>query len=170
MVLIIRIENLRDIFSFFSFVVSLCVVAVVESEEVKYIERFSLPQTESIDIIRAVADDSHVIRNSLYSLVCKLYYNGIFFSPYAPRVTETLPVVSYFKLCTISELLLEQAVLIAYAIAVKRYIMGCSGIEETSCQSAKTTVAECSVIYFFKDIDVNTLVCKEFLCLFQYTE
>ena len=118
--IIIGVENSRYILSLYLLDACVYIVLCIELKEIKRIDGFCLPQTQSAYVLSAVSDNRHIIRHSYNSLICKAYCDLVVFVSPAPRITVLCPVVSLFLLEAVNDRLLEKTVLIAYAVAVKR--------------------------------------------------
>ena len=154
---IVRIENLRNVLSVVLSLNSLVIMGSVESEEVKFFNSLCLPQTKCVDALSTVADNSHVIRNSLNCLILEVNFNSVFLTANTPWVFKSLPVVSNFYLITVLDKLFEKTILVADSVTVKRNLLCSCRIKETSCKSAKTAVTQSGIVNIFKHIDVNAL-------------
>ena len=75
-----------------------------------------------------------------------MYHNSFLLTTNAPRVAVSLPIVCGFGLESVIDALLEQAVLIAYSVAVQRKIKRCRTVQEASRKSAQTAVTESGVL------------------------
>ena len=90
--------------------------------------------------------------------------NFLLLAPNAPRVALALPVVGGLRLEAILDTLLEQSVLVAYSVAVKRKAERRSAVQEARCKSAQTAVAERRILYllelvYTRDELLQTLGC-----------
>ena len=132
--------------------------------------RLCLPQPQIADVLGLAANDRHVIGHGTNGLSCKFYQHGIFFPTDRPRITVTHPIVRHFLLAAVLEVLLEQTVLIANAIAVQRQIQCCRTVQKACSQSAQTAVAQCCIFDHFQIRQGNAQFCKGFLCLLHHVQ
>ena len=65
---------------------------------------------------------------------------------------------------------LNKNILVSYSVAVQRQVMSGGGIEEASGKSAKTTIAEGSVLYFFKVIKTSAVSLQKLVHLVSDTK
>ena len=107
--------------------------------------------------IYALTEHRHIIGHRSYDHIRKRYSHTLIIFAYAPRITKALPVVGKFLLETVLEVLLEQPVLIAYAVAVQRKPQSRGRIEKTCSKPAETAVAESGVLHLFKCVYIYAL-------------
>ena len=167
---IVRVKHLRDVLSVIFSLYSTIIVSTVELSEVEILHALSLPKSECANVLSAKADNRHIIRHSINSLVAVFNDYLVIFASLRPRVAVLSPVVSFFLLEAVNYLLLEKAILVSYSVAVQRQVMSGGGIEEASGKSAKTTVAEGSVLYFFKVIKTSAVSLQKLVHLVSDTK
>ena len=123
----------------------------VEGIVVEVLHGLSLPQAQRIDVLRAVAGNRHVIRNSADSQI-RVANNALFFlAANDEGVTLFHPRVGMLSLEAVIEKLLEQTVTVQNTVASNRQIQGCARIQEARSQSTKATVTQCCIGLFFQD-------------------
>ena len=130
----------------------------------------SLPQAERVDALTAVADHRHIIRNSHDLLIAEGNLHGFFFAADAPRVAEARPIVRTLSLEAVVEVLLEQAVAIPQAKAVKRQAVRSGGIEEACGQTAQAAVAERVVLDLLEDGGINSVFLQVLIAFIEEAE
>ena len=79
----------------------------VKEVKVKGLDGLRLPQAQGADVVRAIADDRHVIRDGDDGLVGKLDADRLVLAAQAPRVTVAGPIVGLLLLEAALDLLLE---------------------------------------------------------------
>ena len=121
-------------------------LTAVEQIKIELIVGFSLPESQSAYILSAVSDNGIVVGNCVHITVSEVYHNSFLLTTNAPRVAVSLPIVCGFGLESVIDALLEQAVLIAYSVAVQRKIKRCRTVQEASRKSAQTAVTESGVL------------------------
>ena len=152
-VVVVRVKNIGDSFGKNRAFGSLFIVLSVECAEVEALYGFSLPKTECVYSLSAVADYGNIIRNSHNGLIAEINSYSVRFTANAPSITVSEPVVCGFLLESVADRLLEKTVAVADTIAVERNITSCCGIEEAGCKSSKSAVSESSILNFFHAVD-----------------
>ena len=133
----------------------LVVVARVEGGEVELLGRhLGVPQAEGDGVLGLVAGDGGVVsdgadvrtRDPLPVHDFSVEADGVLRLPlHLPRVTDLEPVVGVLLLDAVLDGLLEQAVLVAEAVAPRGEIQRGDGVEEARGEAAETAVAESHV-------------------------
>ena len=134
---IVWIQNLNDIackvFLFYGFLI----ISLVKGIQAEALYRLRIPDSQGVDI----ADDRHIVRNSLYGLIAFLLENGtavfihiraypaaefylfcILGTAQLKGIAVSQPVVRHFYLITIADLLTEHTVTIPDTTAVCRIV------------------------------------------------
>ena len=162
---IVRIQNAGDVLSAVLLTDGCVVVLLVELVEVERLDRLCLPQTQVADVLGLVADDRNVVRNRTDGLIAELNQNRIRLGTDAPRIAEAGPVVRGLLLEAVLNVLLEQAVAVADAVAVERKILRCRRVQEAGCQTAQTAVAQRSVLNLFQHAQAQAVLLEHCLNL-----
>ena len=136
LMVIVRVEDFRQFFGVNALLFGTQEIAVVEFSQVKRMRVLSLPQTQRLSHVVAVAQHrqipgfagNHECRNPLtifshFTAEAHLYVQRFIVAE--PRVVATSPVIRRFHLLPVSERLAEQTVLIVQAVAGGRLTHGC---------------------------------------------
>ena len=138
---IVWIQNLNDIackvFLFYGFLI----ISLVKGIQAEALYRLRIPDSQGVDNAVAIADDRHIVRNSLYGLIAFLLENGtavfihiraypaaefylfcILGTAQLKGIAVSQPVVRHFYLITIADLLTEHTVTITDTTAVCRIV------------------------------------------------
>ena len=105
---IVRVKHLRNDLSVIFSLYSTIIVTAVELSEVEILHALSLPKSECANVLSAKADNRHIIRHSVNSLVAVFKDYLVIFGSLRPRVAVLSPVVSLFLLEAVIYLLLER--------------------------------------------------------------
>src|SRR4029077_12623797 len=141
--LIIRIENLGDVFCHYLFVDGTVVVTHVELLKVEGLRCFRLPKTQGIGRVDLISKDWHIMRDSpdyldrnpahpiaalivavSFCVTAKVHLNDRFWTREFPGVAQAQPFVCTFNLPTITNLLIEDAEFVPDAVADCRNFQG----------------------------------------------
>ena len=125
---------------------------------------FRLKQAQDI---RAFADDGRIVGHRAHLHIGKFDDARLVLAAETPRVAEALPVVGIFGLIPVFELLAEQTVFIADAVAVQRQSLRGGGIEKARREPAEPAVAESRVADLLEIGDVYPLFGEDFAYLAQ---
>ena len=86
------------------------VILIVKGIEVQFFLCFTLPQTQSINILRAVANDRHIVRHGQDRMVGEFHLDGMVIPAVGPGIAKLCPIVGIFLLRAVGiKALLEQA-------------------------------------------------------------
>ena len=80
---------------------------IVEGSEVDFVQGFGLPQAQRADVLRAIADNRHVVGDSQHVAGLHFHDDGLVNAADAPRVAEAAPIVRLFVLIAVDKRLLE---------------------------------------------------------------
>ena len=135
------------------------IVAAVEGLQVKVLlDRLGGPDAQLVDGLAGIAHDGDVIRDGqdflrvhraveraavllkALNMATKLDGHGLVLTADLPGIAVGEPLVGGLDLAAVDDLLFKQAV--ADAVAVAGNALGCHGIQEARCQTAKATVAQ----------------------------
>ena len=184
---IVRIQNLYDglckVFLLNSFVV----ITLVEGIQREVLNSLCIPDGQSVYNIVVISYDWHVVRNcidrlvillykvyasgSLIVLLChisaKFYLFCILRAFQLKRIAVFQPVIRYFYLITVADLLFEHTVFITDTAAVCRISQCSQGIQEACCQTAKTAVSKRRIsLLVLQKVQVQSHFLESFLYLF----
>ena len=155
---VVGIQHTGDVLGLVLLLQSPQVVLVVEGIEVQRGLRLALPQAQGVDVVGAVADHGHIIGDGQHGLVRELHPDGVVVAAVGPGITKLGPVISGFLLAAVFiKALLEQAVLIPQAIAGQGNVGGSGGVQEAGSQTAQAAVAQCIVLDFFQNSQINAV-------------
>ena len=140
------------------------VFALVEHIQAEALGGARAPQAQHVDRVHPEADDRHVVGHAFQHLpvhpdrllaaahgghvldaAIDQHGHGVLGAHHLPRVAELQPVVRALLLPAVLELLAEQAVLVAEAVAVAGILHGGQRIEEAGGQAAQAAVAQAGV-------------------------
>ena len=167
---VVRIENTGDILCIDGLSGSLQVLLLIEQVEVECMHRLCLPEAEIADVPGLAADHRHIIRHGTNGLSLEFHQNSILVPAHRPGIAVAHPVVRHFLLESVLEVLLEQTVLVADAIAIQRQIQRCCAVQEAGSQSAQTAVAQSGIFDNFQVCQRNAQFCKSGLSLFHHIQ
>ena len=151
LVLIVRVEHLRDDLGVVLLDHRALVVAVVEEGEVELGRRARLPQAQGVDRLRAEARDrgvpghahhrlaAHPLRGhaavgqlGLLDVPVEAHRHDAIGPHHLPGVAELEPLVGALHLVAAQDLLAEDAELVADAVAHRRHVERGQGVEEAA--------------------------------------
>mmetsp|Transcript_35289 Transcript_35289/g.76152 ORF Transcript_35289/g.76152 Transcript_35289/m.76152 type:complete len:380 (-) Transcript_35289:81-1220(-) len=161
---VVGVEDSREILGLASVVDSLRVAELVECLEVKLLGRKGPPKSQVVGIVGVEARDGIVIGHGLddlatdpasppATLVVRVVLNAATEAHWVghirtrdlPRHGLGKPVVGLLDLPTVDDVLLEDAIAVSDAIAPARERQSGHGVQEAGGQSAETSVAETGV-------------------------
>ena len=144
------------------------VVLIVEGVEVQLLLGLALPQAQCAHVLGAVADDGNVVGNGQNGMVGELDLHGVVIAAEGPGVAELCPVVGVLHLTAVGvKALLEQAELVAQAVAGQGNVRGSGAVQEAGRQTAKAAVAQSVVLDVLENRQVNPVLGKQLLHLVQ---
>ncbi|KAF5078705.1 hypothetical protein SDC9_116784 [bioreactor metagenome] len=117
---VIGIKNPCDVLGVVLLLHSFLVAAVVEIVKVKVFQGLGHKQAQGIDGLAAVADDGGVIGHGINGLVTELNEGPFTFPAQSPGIGHGIPVIAFLNLLAVDDLLPENAVFIANAVADQR--------------------------------------------------
>ena len=159
---VVGVQDLRDGLGVRAELRGLGVVAGVEGVQVEVlVGGLGAPQAQAVHGLSAVAHDGHVIGHGLHELAALLrepiaarlvlvahdlaaeaHEHGVL---RLPRVALVEPVVRDLHLAAVDDLLLEQAVVVAHAVAKSQDTLGGHGVQEARGQTSQASVAQARV-------------------------
>ena len=144
------------------------VVLIVEGVEVQLLLGLALPQTQRAHILGAVADDGDVIRNGQNGMVGELDLHGVVIAAEGPGVAEFRPVVGVLHLAAVGvKALLEQAKLVAQAVAGQGNVGRRGAVQEAGRQTAEAAVAQGIVLDVLENRQIDAVLGEQLLHLVQ---
>ena len=168
---VVRVQDLRDGLDVGAKLHGLGVIAGVERVEVEVLlGGLGAPQAQVVDLLSAVADDGHVVRDGLHELAAllrepvaavllvahdlaaKADEDGALVPAGLPRESVLKPVVHLLDLAAALDGLPEQAVAIAHAVAVAVDAERRHRVEEARGQAAEAAVAKAGVALAALDV------------------
>ncbi len=162
-VVVVRIQHLYDIAGHILRLHGLLVVTFIKLLQMEGVLRLSIPDTEGIHHMVAVAHHRCIIGNGNHGLIALLHemqlavlVDGLypaaeahFLGKLCPTQLEGIavpqPVIRHLSLVTVGNLLLEHTVLITDTAAAGPVAQGCQGIQEAGSQTSQTAVAQCPI-------------------------
>ncbi len=161
----------------------LLVVALVEGLQVEQLDGLRIPDAQRVDEAVAVADDREIVRDSLDCRIAFLLEHRpavlagirrdvaaevdlllVLGPAQLERVAVREPVVRHFDLVAVLDLLLEHAVVVADAAAVRRVVQGRERVEEAGGKPSEAAVAERRIrLLVFDRVDVEAELLERFL-------
>ena len=90
--------------------------------------------------------------------------------PHTPRIAPSEPIVRFFYLIAVNELLFEKTVLITDSVSVQRNGQPGSRIEKTRGKPSEAAVAKRSIFDLLKNIHVHALFCEYLFYLLRYAQ
>ena len=165
--LVVRIEHLAQVLGDDLLVDGAVVVAAIEDGEVERLRRFGFPQAQRVRGVDAVAEDRRVVGHAVHDLVPAPSARAVrpcssvivlgaaaelhFHRPLRPRdlpgIAEAQPLVGLLHLPAVDDLLLEDAELVADAVADRRDLQRRQRIEEAGGEAAEAAVAEAGLVF-----------------------
>ena len=164
---VVGVKELGDVLRLVLVGGCLRVMLIVEGGEVDFVQGFGLPQAQRADVLRAIADNRHVVGDSQHVAGLHFHDDRLVDAADAPRVAEAAPIVRLFVLIAVDKRLLEQTVAVAQPVAGQRDVRRDRGIKEASCQTPQTAVAESIVLNVFQNRDVNAFFRQQCLHVVQ---
>ena len=163
---VVGVEDLGDGLGVGAELGRLGVIAGVEGLEVEgLLARLGAPEAQAVDGLALIAHDGHVVRDGLDELAALLgvpelatlalvthdvaaeaHVDGALGVLGLPREALVEPVVGDLHLTAALDLLLEEAVLVAHAVAEAQDALGGHGVEEARGEAAQATVAQARVL------------------------
>ena len=173
---IIRIDVAGDLLDLVDIVAQICRFHEVLSD-------LRIPQAQRVGHLGVVADDRHIIRHRAHHegrdmvdhglavliephvhMAAELHVAGMLDLAHFPDVAILQPYIRHFHLLIVLDLLFEQTVLIADAVAMSRKVQRSQGIQEAGGQAAQSAVAQtCVCLQLLDVVDVDAKVRKAFL-------
>ena len=169
--IIVGVEHLADVFGGHLLIDGAVVIAAVEDGEVEGLRRLGLPEPERVRRVGHVTQDRGVVRHThddfvrypAHSQAVVLIHIGFggaaefhLHRPFGPRqfprVAEPQPLVGLFHLPAVDDLLVEDAELVAYAVAHRRNAECRHGIDEARSEAAEAAVAEAGLLLLLQQI------------------
>ena len=148
---IVRVKNARDIHGALAVNNRVRKALRVEGIVVELFHGLGLPQTQSIDVLGAVTGNRHVIRNRTNSQI-RIANNALFlFATNDEGVALFHPGIGMLSLETVIEELLEESVAVQDAVTGNGQVQGRARIQEARCQTAKTTITQSCIGFFFQN-------------------
>ena len=165
------VEHLRDDLGHGALLKALDVRALGEEVHVQRVRAHSVPETQGIDLLRAVAGDEHIARQSddggvagvlgvvvAEAVPARGYLTAeadldlVLMAGDQPALGRGAPIVGDLGLAAVLKLLLEHAQLVADGVARGLKSLGGHGVHEAGGETAKTAVAETRVRLLLEDI------------------
>ena len=185
MVVVVRVEHAGDVLVQAGFEVGADVVALVELREVESVEGLGGPQAERVHGVVAVAGDRGVVRHGLHvlgvdpSAAVRVGVVADFLDVAAeldnacelgtadfPRVAAAEPVVRFLDLVAVLDDLLEDAVVVADAVAVGGEFERGHGVQKAGREASEAAVAEAGVDFLVADfVDLEPEFSHGFRCV-----
>ena len=167
---IVRVQHLRNRFGKFHVLHGGDVVTVVEVAEAEVVGGLRAPEAQVVHGVVLVTWNRGVVREGehvvlrfpavaelavvvdpAYHVAVERNLDGVRRTGDFPGVREAQPVVRLFFLFAVHNLLAEHAVFVTDAHAGRREFERCHGVEEASCQAAKTAVAKTRIDFLFAE-------------------
>eukprot|EP00128_Syssomonas_multiformis_P015811 Colp12_sorted_trinity150504_noHs@1565 len=184
---VVGVEHTGDVLGQVAVNDSSDVVTMVEVGEIEAVGASRRPQTHGVAYgVLAVARDGRVVGHSHHDLAVRpgeaeatsvddvaieQHRGGILRTSDFPRVAVAEPVVGDLDLLAVTNLLLENTILITETVAISGQGKGRHGVKEARSKTAKTTVAETSVLLnAFKSLNIKTKLVHGLLALIAHTE
>ena len=185
--IIIRIKNFYDHFCKVFLFDCFMIFPAVKCVELKVCDCLCIPDTKCIHNMVSISYDRHIIWNCKYRFIIfldKIILFGLFIILYTDRTTKTdflcilvttdfkriaifEPVIRYFYLIAIFDLLFEHTVAVTDSTAVSCVSKRCKRIQEASCKTSKTTITKCRIRFLiFYHIQINAHLIKGFFYFF----
>ena len=162
---VIWVKNVADILGKVLLLNCFSVITFVKQVKLELTDGLCIPDPQGIDDLVVVSHDRHIVRNSQHRLVSLLYeivsacsrvifyfhiaaefyFFGVFRTAKLEWIAVFQPVIRYFHLESVLDLLFEQTIMVTDAAAVSTVSKGCQGIQETCCQSSQTAVSKSRV-------------------------
>ena len=182
-VIVVGIQNLYDITCQVLLLYRLLVVTLVKRIQLEALYRLRIPDTQGVYNAIAITHDGEIKRNRLNGLIALLgkYVSAILVGMNAyiaaefnhfrilrsaqfKRIAVHQPVIGNLYLITVADFLLEHAITITDTTAVCGISQRCQGIQETCCQTSKTTVTQCCIrLLVFDQVQIQSQFFQFFL-------
>ena len=179
---VIRIEHLYDRFSQVLLLYRFVIVAPVKGIQLEVHDRLRIPDPERIDYMIPITNDWIIIGNRENRFIIFLHEMGpagliIFYPDISPkpdllsilrpsqfkRIPVFEPVVRFFYLITIFDLLLEHSVPVPNTAAIGRISQSCQGVQETGGQPSQTSISQRWVWFLIlDDVQINAHLIQSF--------
>ena len=169
--LVVRIEHLGQVFRDDLPVHGAVVVAAVEHREVERFRRLGAPQAQRVRGVVAIAEDRGVVRDAEYDLVGYPAHAdlpafvgevlGAAAEPHLlrplrphelPGIAEAQPLVGLLDLPAVDDVLVEDAELVADAVAERGNLEGRQRVEKARGEAAETAVAEPGLLLLLQQL------------------
>ena len=180
---VVRIEHFHDIARKVLLFHSLLVVALIKGIQLETLNRLRIPDTQRINDAVAVTYDRHIVGDRFHGLIAfltevasavfihiyidiaaELYFLRIFRPSQFKRISVFQPVIGYFDLEAVPDLLFKHAVMVPDTTAVSRIAQCRQGIQKTCRQTSKSAVAERRIRFLILyDIQIHTQFIQRFL-------
>ena len=160
LVVVLRIQNLRDGLDQRTILVRRSVIAAVELDHIDGRDGAGRPGAQHVDHVAVIAQDRHVVGNSLHGVVVhqtvadaavlevlldvavEANLNRLVHAADFPGVAIGQPVVRQLDLIAVDNALTEQTQLVAEGAAHRRQLQSRQGIQEAGSKTAQTAVAQ----------------------------
>ena len=184
---VVRIQNLYDGFCKVFLLNRFVVITFVEGIQGEVLNSLCIPDGQRVYNIVVVSYDWHIVRNCIDRLVIllyKVYASGSFIvllchisakfylfcilrAFQLKWIAVFQPVIRYFYLITVANLLFEHTVLVTDTAAVRRISKGSQRIQKACCQTAKTAVSKSRIsLLILQKVQVQSHFLESFLYLF----
>ena len=170
-VVILRIEDHGDGLCQCMLLQCLQILTGGEQLHVQCDRTLCLPQTQTRDVVGAVAGDRHIIRNcqnrrvivvvdDQLAVIVEVGVNcaadldlaGLIHCRNLPNLAGRQPGIRQLDLLAFYDLLLENAVLVADGVAGAAYAVGRHAVHVAGSQTAKTAVAQTGISFLLEDV------------------
>ena len=159
---VVRIEDLREVLGEHLRLDGLDVRALVEVLEVKLVDGLRAPETERVHGV-TVADDRNVVRHALdrlgrhpdpllasalgeaLDMAAEVHVLRVLHALHLPRIAVLEPAVRFLDLVAVDDLLTENAVVVADAVAHAREVQRRHRVDVARRETAEAAVAEARV-------------------------
>ena len=167
---VVRVQDLGNRFGKFHVLHSGDVVTIVEVAKAEVVSGFGAPEAEVVHRVVLVTRDRRIVREGHHVVLrfpavaeatvfvhpadhvaVERHLDSVSRAGDFPRVREAQPVIRLFFLFAVHNLLAEHAVFVTDAHTRCRKFERCHGVEEASCQTAKTSVAKPCVHFLFAE-------------------
>ena len=170
-VLVIRVEHLRQVLRHHLLADRALIVAAVELGKVEGFRRFRLPQPQRVRGVVAIAEDRRVVGDSHHRAVrhpahvqpalfipaalgaaAELHFRRPLRPAQLPGIAVAQPLVGLLDLPAIDDLLVEDAELVADAVADRRDFQCRQRVDEAGREAAETAVAEARFLFLVEQV------------------
>ncbi|OQA24790.1 MAG: hypothetical protein BWY59_02034 [Verrucomicrobia bacterium ADurb.Bin345] len=160
---IVRVQDLRDVFGQHLSLVRADIIAVVEKFQVELFRRLGLPEAEVVHGVVAVTRDGNVVGNAddhlavhplreeaavvilVHDPAAETDFELVFGALDFPGVAMAQPVVRFLHLVSVADLLAEDAVIVSHAIAVAGQFHRRQRIEVARGETPQASVPEAGI-------------------------